>query len=182
MRASDVRAGPQVCVQSNKVRHGVSEIGFEDCTRASSLHRGRATLPPCTPLWLPRYRAVAIRTRTVPSPELFLGLLPGDLAPLRRHVRPPPQGPHPHTTTPPLIDLCVCEGGGGAGGGDGDGDVCVVLCVCSGGGSGVCVCVCVCGVVCVCVAWYGMLWYGMVWCGIVWHGMTWCGMAWHGMV
>ena len=111
MRASDVRAGPQVCVQSNKVRHGVSEIGFEDCTRASSLHRGRATLSPCTPLWLPRYRAVAIRTRTVPSPELFLGLLPGDLAPLQRHVRPPPRAPNP-----PLLLSSTCVFVKGVGG------------------------------------------------------------------
>ena len=45
---------------SNKVRHGVSGLGL---FRASSLFRGRATLPPCTPLWLPRYRAVTIRSR-----------------------------------------------------------------------------------------------------------------------
>jgi hypothetical protein len=52
---------------SNKVRHGVSGLGL---FRASSLFRGRETLPPCTPLWLPRYRAVAIRFRTVPSHKL----------------------------------------------------------------------------------------------------------------
>ena len=71
MQASDVRAGPQVCVQAPRSGTGYLNLGyFEDNPRASSLYRGRATLPPCTPLWLPRYRAVAIRFRTVPSHKL----------------------------------------------------------------------------------------------------------------
>ena len=79
---------------SNKVRHGVSGLGL---FRASSLFRGRATLPPCTPLWLPRYRAVTIRFRTtryhtLPTP------LPHVTT--RYHTLPHVTTPLPHVTTP----------------------------------------------------------------------------------